>query len=115
MGIAASVYRYECLRPASVHRSVWRPPGRDTNTRLRLLEEAGSGVVGQDLAAGLAGRAVGNGVPAVRDRADRVATHGASLADAPVDATGSILRRAHVGASAFVGEAFVDCLADRGD
>ena len=44
------------------------------------------GVVGEHLAVGLAGRAVGDRVAAVADRADRVAAHRARLADAAVHA-----------------------------
>ncbi len=55
--------------------SAW-PDGSDPG----LLQELAGGVVGQDLAAGLAGGAVVHGVAAVLDRADRVAADRTGLA-----------------------------------
>src|SRR5690606_10217076 len=69
-----------------------------------LLQELAGGVVGQHLAAGLAGRAVVDRVAAVLDGADGVTTDRAGLALAVVDGAGALLRRAHVLASALVRE-----------
>ncbi len=89
--------------------------GHASSVAVGLLEEAGGGVVGEHLAAGLACRAVRNGVAAVGDRADRVGAHRARFADSPVHPPGTIGRRAHVASGAFVGQAVVDGVVDRGD
>ena len=78
-----------------------------------LPQKLGSRVVGEHLAAGLAGRAVVHGVARVLDGADRVAAHRARLAGAAVDTAGAVLRRAHVVAGALVLQALGDGLADR--
>ena len=61
---------------------------RRAAVRLRstLLEELARRVVGEDLAAGLARRAVVDGVAGVLDGPDRVAAHRARLAGSPVHA-----------------------------
>ena len=64
-----------------------RPGTTDSDQRVGLgglLQELAGGVVGQHLAAGLAGGAVRHRVAAVADRADRVAAHRARFARAAV-------------------------------
>src|SRR5688500_7405335 len=80
-----------------------------------LLQEPRGGVVGEDLAVGLAGRAVAHGVAAVFDRAHHVAAHRAGLVRAAVDGTGSVFRGTHVGARALVREPLADRRVDRVD
>ena len=55
-----------------------------------LLQELRGRVVGQDLAVGLAGGAVGDGVADVLDRSDVVAAHRAGLADPVVHVAGAV-------------------------
>src|SRR5512138_709905 len=72
--------------------------------RTFLLEELAGGVVGQHLAAGLAGGAVVHLVLGVRHFADGVAAHRTRFAGAVVHPTRPIGRRAHVGPAPLVGQ-----------
>ena len=103
-----------CTARAFADRRWWRAGGRRRPWRPSLLEEAAGGVVGEDLAAGLARRAVVDGVARVLDLPDRVAAHRAGLAGPIVHPAGAVRGRAHVGRGPLVRQALVDGLADRG-
>lgn len=77
--------------------------------------EAAVDVVGENLAVGLAGRAVVDGVVAVDDRAHRVAADRAGLACAVVDRGGPLLRGAHLVAGALERQPLGHSAADRLD
>src|SRR4029078_1914853 len=83
--------------------------------RARLLQEAARGVVGQDLAAGLAGGAVAHRVAGVLHLADGVAADRAGFPGALVHPAGAVGRSAHVGAPALEGQALVDRVVDGRD
>ena len=73
------------------------------------LQELAGGVVGEDLAAGLARGAVGHGVVAVLHGAHDVAALRAGLADAVVHVRGAVGGRAHLVEAALEGEALRRC------